>query len=115
MFVKAINSGDIFEGGIAGVELNGESIAFCKYSGKIYAVSRKCGHLNAKLDKGTLNGYILTCPLHFAQFDITTGEALIGPVPIERIKNSISMVNDKMKDLKTYKVKIEKNEIFVDI
>ena len=31
--------------------------------------------------KGTLNGSILTCAMHCAQFDVTTGEALSGPVP----------------------------------
>ena len=30
---------------------------------------------------GTLDGSILTCAMHCAQFDVTTGEALSGPVP----------------------------------
>jgi nitrite reductase/ring-hydroxylating ferredoxin subunit len=49
--------------------------------GEIYAVNRRCGHTNAPLEMGTLEGYILTCPLHFSQFDIMTGEVLSGSVP----------------------------------
>jgi nitrite reductase/ring-hydroxylating ferredoxin subunit len=37
--------------------------------------------MNAPLDKGTLDGMIITCAMHCAQFDISTGEALSGPVP----------------------------------
>ena len=32
---------------------------------------------------GTLEDYILTCPLHHSQFDIITGEVLNGPVPAD--------------------------------
>jgi nitrite reductase/ring-hydroxylating ferredoxin subunit len=37
--------------------------------------------MNAPLELGTLDGIYLTCPMHCAQFDVTTGEALSGPVP----------------------------------
>ena len=36
---------------------------------------------NAPVEMGTLIGTIVTCPMHCAQFDVTTGEALAGPVP----------------------------------
>ena len=81
MFIEAGKTSDIAPGGMLGVKLNGEDIVICNYEGKFYAVARKCGHAAAYLERGTLSGYILTCPLHCAQFDITTGEALSGPVP----------------------------------
>jgi nitrite reductase/ring-hydroxylating ferredoxin subunit len=37
--------------------------------------------MNSPLEMGTLDGSILTCAMHCAQFDVTTGEALSGPVP----------------------------------
>ncbi len=39
--------------------------------------------MNAPLELGTLDGQVVTCPMHCAQFDITTGEALSGPVPAD--------------------------------
>ena len=44
--------------------------------------------MNAPLERGTLEGSILTCAMHSAQFDVTTGEALSGPVPSD-LENEI--------------------------
>ena len=35
------------------------------------------------LELGTLDGRIVTCAMHCAQFDVTTGQALSGPVPVD--------------------------------
>ena len=115
-------------GGMKAYEVKGKEIVLCNYDGKIYAVSRRCGHTNAPLEMGTLEGYILTCPLHHSQFDITTGEALSGPVPAnlgeEQIPDGlmkyfrfVSMLLSKVKtyDLETYPVKVEGNSITVDV
>src|SRR5512136_1206154 len=63
------------------VELNGRELVICNCDGSFYAIDRRCGHMNAPLEMGTLDGTILTCPMHCAQFDVTSGEALSGPVP----------------------------------
>jgi 3-phenylpropionate/trans-cinnamate dioxygenase ferredoxin component len=39
-----------------------------------------CGHAGAPLSTGTLLGYVVECPLHFACFDVRTGKLLSGPV-----------------------------------
>jgi nitrite reductase/ring-hydroxylating ferredoxin subunit len=61
--------------------LGGEEIVVGNCGGNFYAVQRRCGHMNGPLELGTLDGTILTCPTHCAQFDVTTGEALCGPMP----------------------------------
>src|SRR3989454_3445630 len=38
-----------------------------------------CGHRQAPLSKGTLEGHVIECPLHFATFDVRTGKLLSGP------------------------------------
>ena len=80
-FVRAIRTADVAAGGLIAVELNGHQLVICNCDGSFYAVERRCGHMNAPLEMGTLDGTVLTCPLHYAQFDVTTGEALSGPVP----------------------------------
>ena len=80
-FIRAISAGEIAPGGMKAVELDGNEIIICNCDGKFYAVQRRCGHMNAPLELGTLDGIYLTCPMHCAQFDITDGEALSGPVP----------------------------------
>ncbi len=128
MFVEAAKIDEIAVGGMKAYEVKGKEIVLCNYDGKIYAVSRRCGHTNAPLEMGTLEGYILTCPLHHSQFDITTGEVLSGSVPADYGEETIpenllkyfkyvSMLlsNVKTYDLETYPVKIEGNSITVDV
>jgi nitrite reductase/ring-hydroxylating ferredoxin subunit len=80
-FVRALAVEEIAPGGMKSVEVGDQEIVICNCGGTFYAVQHRCGHMNAPLDMGTLDGTILTCAMHCAQFDVTTGEALSGPVP----------------------------------
>ena len=80
-FIQAIKADEIASGGMKAVELEGREFVVCNCGGKYFAIQRRCGHMNAPLEKGTLDGIYLTCPMHCAQFDITNGEALSGPIP----------------------------------
>jgi len=80
-FKPAIDSAQIAPGGMKAVEIDGREYVVCNCDGSFYAIDRRCGHMNAPLDFGTLDGVYLTCAMHCAQFDVTTGEALSGPVP----------------------------------
>lgn len=128
MLVEVAKIGDIAPGGLRAVEVNGEEIVLCNDGGTLYAINRRCGHMNAPLERGTLEGYILTCPMHHAQFDITSGEALSGPVPPhlgdEPIPEGIGrflqhagvlMSHIKTCDLKNYMVKVEGDSIKIEI
>jgi nitrite reductase/ring-hydroxylating ferredoxin subunit len=105
MFLQVSRVSDIAPGGMKAARIQGRGVVIGNYEGKFYCVELLCSHLNALLDKGTLEGYILTCPLHFAQFDITTGEALSGPIA----EGSLPA------DLKTYPVQVEGDAIKVDV
>nr|WP_269446503.1 Rieske 2Fe-2S domain-containing protein [Methanocella arvoryzae] len=118
---------DILPGGMKACEVEGLEIVLCNDGGKFYAFQRRCGHMNAPLDMGTANGYIVTCPLHSVQFDASTGKALSGIVPSyseEPVPKSMAgsfawlaqlMTHVKIHDLRTFAVKVEDGKIFVDI
>lgn len=78
---RAARADEIAPGGMKSVVLDTREIVVCNCSGIFHAVSRRCGHMNAPLELGTLDGQILTCPMHCAQFDVATGQLLAGPVP----------------------------------
>jgi len=80
-FVRAIKAEEIALGGMKAVEIDGKELVVCNCGGAYFAVQRRCGHMNAPLELGTLDGTYLTCPMHCAQFDVSNGEALSGPVP----------------------------------
>jgi nitrite reductase/ring-hydroxylating ferredoxin subunit len=110
MFKTAAKLNDILPGGLISINIDGKEITLCNLDGKIYAIQRRCTHANASFELGSLNGYIITCPLHHAQFDIKNGERLSGPVP----RNPLESL-EEMHNLITYKVKIKGNEILIDI
>jgi nitrite reductase/ring-hydroxylating ferredoxin subunit len=59
--------------------ISGNAILLANIEGKIYATSNFCTHNKCYLHNGKLKGKILTCPCHFAQFDLTTGAVLAPP------------------------------------
>lgn len=81
-FFRVIRASEIAPGGIVAKEINGHHLIICNNNGEFHALSGRCGHMNAPLEMGTLDGTILTCPLHCAQFDIRNGEVLSRPVPV---------------------------------
>jgi nitrite reductase/ring-hydroxylating ferredoxin subunit len=61
------------------VEVAGKEILIANVDGRFYAVDDRCGHMNARLSRGSLRGNIVTCPMHAAQFDVTTGKKVAEP------------------------------------
>ncbi len=80
-YLKAIPAAEVAPGGMKAVELDGREVVVCNCAGVFYAIDRRCGHMSSPLEQGTLEGTLLTCAMHCAQFDVATGEALSGPVP----------------------------------
>ena len=58
---------------------DGQHVLLCKIAGSYHAVSDICSHARVLLSKGRLRGTTITCPLHGARFDVTTGKCLGGP------------------------------------
>jgi nitrite reductase/ring-hydroxylating ferredoxin subunit len=118
---------DIAPGGIKAFEFDGKEILVGNVDGTYYAVERRCGHMNAPCEMGTLRGHILTCPMHYAQFDIRTGKTLKKPfiksepegLP-ENFRNFFEHKEEMVEkintyDLKTFEVEIEGEDISLDL
>jgi nitrite reductase/ring-hydroxylating ferredoxin subunit len=79
-FVPVAKASELLPGQMRWVAVNGERRVLANVEGCFYAISDVCGHRNAPLSRGKLQGYLIECPLHFAQFDVRTGELVNGPV-----------------------------------
>jgi nitrite reductase/ring-hydroxylating ferredoxin subunit len=79
-FVPVANPADIPAGGMKCVAIDRNRVLLAHVDGSFYAISDVCGHRNAPLSRGKLDGHIVECPLHFAQFDVRTGKLVDGPV-----------------------------------
>jgi len=117
MFIKAAQEKDIAAGGMKAVTLEGHELVLCNCGGTFYAVERACGHANARLERGALTGWLLTCPLHYAQFDVRSGEALSGPVPKAPDSAHADPADPALKTrgLKTWPVRSEGGCLYIDI
>ncbi|HKS20681.1 MAG TPA: non-heme iron oxygenase ferredoxin subunit [Bradyrhizobium sp.] len=96
----ALAESEVSDGEPAACEIHGIALAICRVDGAYYATSNICTHEAAFLSDGLLEGCVLECPLHGAQFDLRTGEALSSPAEI---------------DLETFPVRVAagKVEVFV--
>ncbi|HKV35313.1 MAG TPA: Rieske 2Fe-2S domain-containing protein [Pyrinomonadaceae bacterium] len=63
-------------------------VAVFNVAGSFYATQSKCTHKQGELSKGKLDGSVVTCPKHGAQFDVISGAVLRGPatVPLKTCK-----------------------------
>jgi len=72
-FVAVARVSDLAPGEMKFVAVERERVVLANVDGGFYALRDVCGHRNAPLSRGRLEGCLIECPLHFAQFDIRTG------------------------------------------
>src|SRR5919107_3529610 len=78
-FVEVAQNGDLADGEMRSVEVNGKRVLLAVVEGETYAIGAVCTHERAHLDEGALEGHEVYCPRHFSCFDVRTGEALEPP------------------------------------
>jgi ferredoxin-NADP reductase len=78
-FARIAATTELAPGQVKAIAVNGMQIALCNVDGAFYAIDDACPHRGASLAEGELVGRTITCPLHGAIFDVTTGEVLEGP------------------------------------
>jgi nitrite reductase/ring-hydroxylating ferredoxin subunit len=128
-FVEVAKANEIPVGTMKHVEAGAKEICIVNISGTFYAIGDRCPHMNALLSMGTLNGKIVTCPLHFSRFDVTTGKKISGPVEakiegmdklpapflayMKRLGEIMAPV--KTYDVKVFPVRVDGPGIFIDV
>ena len=88
------------EGQLFGLTHDDTKILLANLKGKIHATDLICTHANADLSTGFLSEEGVRCPLHLSVFNLENGEP--QNLPAE-------------KPLKVYNVKINGNEIYVEV
>jgi apoptosis-inducing factor 3 len=96
----AASLNSIRDGGVIGVDIDGTPVALYRLHSEIFATRGICTHALALLSEGWVEDGKIECPLHQGQFDIRTGKALCAPLT---------------QDLRTYAVRLEGDDVFVDL
>jgi 3-phenylpropionate/trans-cinnamate dioxygenase ferredoxin subunit len=74
---------DVPPGTMKTVGVGGYAIALANDGGRIYAFADTCTHAQCSLGtEGFLDGSIVTCGCHGAQFDVSTGNVLSLPATV---------------------------------
>ncbi len=97
-FVPVTRASELSPGAMTWVALDRERVLIANVDGCFYALRDSCGHRQAPLSKGTLEGHVIECPLHFARFDVRTGKLLSGPTA---------------EDVPTYQVLVDGDTVYV--
>ena len=79
MKVKTINTSEISENSVKVVNIDDKDIAIFNVEGDFYAIDDLCSHAEASLAEGEVFDCKVECPLHGAEFDLKTGEAVTLP------------------------------------
>lgn len=98
-YTRVASVADVEKFGVHTAQVNGHVLALFLHEGQIYAVDNRCPHMGFPLDRGSVNGGILTCHWHHARFDLCTGGAF-------------DLWAD---DVPSYPVSVRDGEVFVDL
>ena len=88
-------------GELASFVVDGTPIAVANVGGRYYAVDEMCTHEECSLvEEGTLDGAVVTCGCHGAQFDVRTGQVLAPPA---------------LEPLKVYPLRVNGDDMIVEV
>ncbi len=89
-YVKVARVDEIAPGSMKLVVVNGVPVCLANLEGQIHAIGDTCTHEGGPLSEGTLEGHVVACPWHGAEFDVRTGAVLampaVEPVPSYDVK-----------------------------
>jgi 3-phenylpropionate/trans-cinnamate dioxygenase ferredoxin subunit len=89
-WVPVADETEVPRGGFKLVVVDGLEIAVFNVDGTLCCIEDLCTHDGGNLVEGDLEGRVVTCPRHGAQFDVCTGEALslpaVASTPVHRVR-----------------------------
>jgi 3-phenylpropionate/trans-cinnamate dioxygenase ferredoxin subunit len=98
-WIKACKADEIEPEDVVRFDHGGQTFAIYRSEDdKFYATDGLCTHARVHLADGFVMGNLIECPKHNGRFDYTNGQAKGAPVCV---------------NLKTYPVKVEGGEVFI--
>ncbi len=86
---KVAKANDLAPGKVLCVVVACQNVSLVNMDCSYLAIVDSCTHVGGPLSEGEVDGKVVTCPLHGAQFDVTTGSVLGPPagadVPCYRV------------------------------
>jgi len=81
-YVEVGDADAMADGEMRQVRVEKKKVLLCRIDGEYCAIAAVCTHEDGMLVDGELDGDIVTCPIHFGQFNVRTGEAVAAPCDV---------------------------------
>jgi 3-phenylpropionate/trans-cinnamate dioxygenase ferredoxin subunit len=98
--IKTLKTSELSLNSSKVISLSDKQIALFNHGGEYYALDDMCSHAEASLSEGDVYDCKVECPLHGAEFDLKTGDAVTLPAT---------------KPVNKYKVDVEDDYIFLEM
>ncbi|MBD2309125.1 Rieske (2Fe-2S) protein [Chroococcidiopsis sp. FACHB-1243] len=98
-YVRAAQLADVEATGSLLVNLEQQTIALFFSDGKVYAIDNRCPHMGFPLHGSTCKDGIVTCPWHYARFDLASGGTF----------------DSWADDVRSFPVQIRSGEVWIDL
>lgn len=98
--LRVCSTEDVDFDSVIRVELDELALAVYNVDGIFYVTDDACTHGPGSLSDGELSGHVIECDFHYGSFDIRTGEVVAPPCMIP---------------LRTYKVMVENEDLFIEV
>ena len=98
--VRVCSQAEIAPETVKAYEIGDRRLAVYNIDGGFYITDDECTHASASLADGMLEDGVIECSLHFGAFDVKTGAVKAPPCSLA---------------LRTYKVVLQGDDIFVDL
>ena len=106
---KVCEISDIPKGTVKGFTVKDTQILIANVDGNFYAIDAICSHMHGYLPSGTLKRNIVICPVHRAQFDVTSGKVS------KDVSAAMRFILGGAKNMQTYQISVKENQICVEL
>jgi 3-phenylpropionate/trans-cinnamate dioxygenase ferredoxin subunit len=113
-WVEVLKTGDLKTGEMKSFNIADKEIMVARIGDDFYAADNKCPHLGGRLANGSLNGTVVTCPLHGSQFDLTNGD-IIQWTNWTGIISRLGSALKSPRKLNVYQVMVEQDKVKVEL
>lgn len=97
--IRVCSTEDVDFDTVIRVEIDNLALAVYNVDGIFFVTDDACTHGPGSLSEGELSGHIIECDFHYGAFDIRSGDVVAPPC---------------MVPLRTYKVIMDGNEVFIE-
>lgn len=92
--IKTLKTSELSLNSSKVVNFGDKQIALFNYEGEYYALDDMCSHAEASLSEGDVYDCKVECPLHGAEFNLKTGDAVTLPATKPVVKYKVNVEDD---------------------